>query len=348
MRNDSAAFHDYYKKFYQECFFPYIKKHGIKTVIQSGDMFDRRKFINFNTLYKARQYFFSEFNNEDDPIDLIVYIGNHDSYHKNSIEINSPELLLREYKNIKVITKPEIYQLGQIYVDIIPWICDDNKQQIEEFISKSDRTVCFGHFEINGFEMDRGVVCNSGIDRSYLNKYEMVISGHFHHRSTDGHIFYVGSPGAITWADYGDKRGFHIFDTETKELEFIENPFHMFHKIVYDERIETLDTISKKDFSILTNTMVKIVVFNKENPILFDHFMDAVYKASPLDVKIMEDFTDISEQIENDVIDQTDSTIDILDKTVDSIEIGLDKDKMKYILRNVYNEALEKTNDQFS
>ena len=31
-------------------------------------------------------------------------------------------------------------------------------------------------------------------------------------------------------------RGFHIlFDTETRELEFIQNPYEMFHKIYYDD-----------------------------------------------------------------------------------------------------------------
>jgi DNA repair exonuclease SbcCD nuclease subunit len=60
MRGDSLEFHNYYKKFYEEVFFPYLIENNIDTVFQMGDLFDRRKFINFNTLYLARQYFFDK------------------------------------------------------------------------------------------------------------------------------------------------------------------------------------------------------------------------------------------------------------------------------------------------
>lgn len=340
MRNDSPAFHAYYKRFYQEVFFPYLREEGITTVIQTGDLFDRRKFINYNSLYQAKQYFFNEFRHEGlSGIDLISYVGNHDIYFKNTLEVNSLSLLVKQYAYI--IESPKEIDLNGLKVDIIPWICEDNEQHVKAFIEQSKNKVCFGHFEINGFEMDRGVVCNTGIDRSYLNKYDMVISGHFHHRSSDGHIYYVGSPGEITWADYGDRRGFHVFDTEELTLDFIENPFRMFHKVTYDDRIETLESVANADFSRLANTMVKVVVVNKDNPVMFDHYMDAMYKVQPLDVGIVENFTDYNELSEDDVIDQADSTTDILDKYVDSIDVGLDKHKMKSILRDIYNQALD-------
>jgi DNA repair exonuclease SbcCD nuclease subunit len=347
MRNDMVAFHDYYRKFYQEVFFPYLRENNITKVIQTGDLFDRRKFINFNSLYLARQYFFNEFG-EDSDLSLITYIGNHDIYYKNTLEINSSKMLITNFAT--VIEKPITQNFGSdLSIDIIPWICEDNEQEIKEFIAKSTSKVCFGHFEIKGFEMDRGYVCTGGIDRESLSKYNMVITGHFHHRSTDGHIFYVGSPGEMTWADYGDRRGFHIFDTETLDLDFIENPFSMFHKVVYNDDqnsvssfgLTSLESVQNKDFSKFANTMVKVVVAHKDNPVLFDHFMDALYKVHPLDVTIVEDFTDYSQYGEDDVINQADSTTDILDKYVDSIEVGLDKGKMKTLLREVYTQALD-------
>jgi DNA repair exonuclease SbcCD nuclease subunit len=337
MRNDMTAFHEYYKKFYQEVFFPYLRENNISQVIQTGDLFDRRKFINYNSLYLSRQYFFKEFSYNN--LNLLTYIGNHDIYYKNTLEINSSHMLIADYA--EVIQEPTTLTYDNLDVDIIPWICEDNEAQIKEFIRTSKSKVCFGHFEIKGFEMDRGYVCNAGIDRESLSKYEMVITGHFHHRSTDGHIFYVGSPGEMTWADYGDRRGFHIFDTETLSLDFIENPYHMFYKTHYDDRVETLESVEQSDFSYLANTMVKVVVGTKDNPILFDHFMDAVYKVQPLDVTIVENFSDYGEMSEEDVIDQADSTTDILDKYVDSIEVGLDKSKMKSLLREVYTQALD-------
>lgn len=346
IRGDNIAFHEYAKKFYKNILFPYIEKHKIKTVIQTGDMFDRRKFINFNTLHLARDYFFSEFSRVFDPLRLITYVGNHDSYYRNTLEVNSPRLLIQQYSN-DIIEEPRTINFGGTDIDFIPWICDENESKIQRFIASSTSKICFGHFEIQGFEMDRGNICQDGIDRNYLNKYKMVISGHFHHRSSDGHIYYVGSPMEFTWADYGDRRGFHIFDTETFDLEFIENPYKMFHKIIYDDRKETLESVSKTDFSLYTNAMVKVVIVNKDNPILFDHFMDALYKVQPLDATIVEDFTDYNELNEETTIDQAESTTQILYRFIDSAEIGLDKDKMKNLLTDVYNRALDKeSNDK--
>ena len=37
------------------------------------------------------------------------------------------------------------------------------------------------------------------------------------------------------WNDAGDIRGFNIFDTETYEMEFIENPYNMFEKVYYED-----------------------------------------------------------------------------------------------------------------
>ena len=48
-RNDSPAFLDYFMRFYNEIFFPYLKDNNIKTLIHLGDVVDRRKFINFKT-----------------------------------------------------------------------------------------------------------------------------------------------------------------------------------------------------------------------------------------------------------------------------------------------------------
>ena len=57
MRGDSLEFHKYIKKFYDNIFFPYLIENKIDTVFQLGDLFDRRKFINFNSLYLCRKYF---------------------------------------------------------------------------------------------------------------------------------------------------------------------------------------------------------------------------------------------------------------------------------------------------
>ena len=336
-RNDSLHFHNYYKKFYEEVLLPTLRQMGIRKIIQLGDLFDRRKYVNYNTLYLSKQYFFDMLELND--IELVTLVGNHDIFFKNTLKVNSIELTLREYDNIHVITYPETMTFDGVAVDLIPWICEENEQEVMAFILNSNSQICMGHFELAGFEMDRGNICHEGMDRSILAKYDVVLSGHFHHKSSSGNIHYVGTPGEMTWSDYNDKRGFHIFDTETRELTFIENPFKMFHKIIYNDDQETIETVKSKNFSKYTSTIVKVIVAKKIDPYLFDVFMDKLYKSQPYDVSIVEDFTDYTQISDEDVIDQADDTMTTLSKYVDSLQIDLDKEKLKTYMREVYVEA---------
>jgi len=208
-RGDSLDFHKYFQKFYSKIFFPYLTEHDIKIVVQMGDLFDRRKFINFNTLYLARKYFFNKLQEKN--IQLYTFVGNHDVAFKNTIEVNSPALLLNEYNNIFLAEKFHTENFDGVDIDIVPWICDENEKEIFQKMKESRSQICFGHFEIAGFEMDKGNICDQGLDKNSLSKYDVVLSGHFHHKSSDGNITYVGTPYEMTWADYNDPKGFSYF-----------------------------------------------------------------------------------------------------------------------------------------
>ena len=233
VRGDSLEFHKYYRKFYDEVFFPYLIENNIKTIFQLGDLFDRRKFINFNSLYLSRGYFFNKLKEHN--ITMHTLLGNHDVAYKNTLEVNSSSLLLDGYKEVNVIDEFQTLEVEGTKIDIVPWICDDNEKEIFESMKTSGADICFGHFEIDGFEMDRGNVHQGGLDRKTLSKYDIVLSGHFHHMSSADNITYVGTPYEMTWSDYNDPRGFHVFDTSTRELEFVRNPHRMFHKVYYDD-----------------------------------------------------------------------------------------------------------------
>lgn len=334
MRGDSIAFHNHYRDFYLNTFFPYLVDHGIRTIFQLGDLFDRRKYISFQSLALCRRYFFDQLVKHD--IQCRVLLGNHDIFFKNTLEVNSPDLLLREYeKHVILYDKPSMW-MG---VDIIPWICKDNELEIMDFIKRSSNQVCFGHFELAGFEMDRGNICHEGMDASILNKYDLVLSGHFHHKSRNGSIVYVGTPGEMTWADYDDERGFHIYDTETRELEFINNPEKMFYKIKYNDDELYYNDLVSLDYSMYESKYVKIVVDKRNNTFLFDTLLDCLSKANPLEVSVVEDFSEITENVDVD-IDQAEDTMTILNKYVDGLSLPVESDKIKTVLRDVYNEAL--------
>lgn len=339
-RNDSLVFLDYYEKFYSETFFPKIVEENIKTLLILGDTFDRRKYINFNTLQRSKKMFFDKL----DELGLTVYMlaGNHDTYYKNTNEVNSVDLLLKEYKNITVIDEPMTihlnYESEADDILMIPWICADNYNRCLEEINNSKATLCAGHFEIAGFAMYRGHPTMEGLDRGNFRKFDWTFSGHYHHKSSNDDIHYLGNPMELTWQDFNDPRGFHLFDLDSRTLEFIRNPNVMFHRLVYDDGTdETVPVIVDQ----LKDRYVKVVVVNKTNPYLFDRFMDSIYACEPADVSIVEDFTDLMEGVDDDMVDQAEDTITILNKYVDSIgETNIDNNRLKNILRELYIEAV--------
>ena len=340
VRNDNQAFHDYYELFYKNVFFPYLKENGIDTVVQFGDLFDRRKYINFNTLARSRNYFFNVL--RDEKITMHVFVGNHDTFYKNTNEINSPELLLHEYENIHVYSDPDTLILDQTPIAMLPWVCSGNYQRCINFINETPAQILFGHLELAGFEMHRGAVNSHGqFDNKLLEKFDLVCSGHFHHRSTRGNIHYLGTPYEMSWSDYNDPRGFHILDTDTRQLTFVQNPYTMFQKWFYDDTQWTdTDFTNTVDFAQAQGSIVKVVVKQKSNPFWFDLYIDRLQKAGALDIQVVEDHLNLNLEDDSDIIDEAEDTLTILRKAIEQIDTKVPKKQIDKYLTNLYTEAM--------
>ena len=337
-RNDSIHFHDFFKKFYSQVFFPYLKEHNITTVIQLGDVFDRRKYINFQSLKLCRSYFFEPL--AEIGVKCHIIIGNHDTYFKNTNEVNSLNLLLNEYSNIEVHETPTSVAFEDYNALLVPWICQDNEKECLDAIDTSTADVIIGHFEIAGFEMYRGAVCDEGLDMNMFNKHPLVLSGHFHHKSTHKNIQYLGTPYEITWSDYNDQKGFHILDTDTKTLTFVPNPHIMFHKVHYDDETKTMDDVLSLDFDQYKSTIVKIIVRNKNNPAWFDMFVDKLEKAGVYGVQVVDDHFHMDVVNDDDIVSEAEDTQTILTKYVRQLDNVVDKQKLESLMLSLYQEAL--------
>jgi DNA repair exonuclease SbcCD nuclease subunit len=336
-RGDNLIFNEFFFKFWENTFFPYLKENNIKHICHLGDVVDRRKFINFVTLNSWRKRFFDRLLEEGITMDVIV--GNHDVFYRNTNEINAMNELFTGYSNIKILVESEELQYDSLKVAMVPWINSGNYEKTMEFLKNTSAEVVFGHLEIAGFEMDRGNICHTGLDKKVFDRFDSVLSGHFHHKSTDGVITYLGNQYQMTWADHGDERGFHVFDTETRELEFVRNPFEMFYKISYDDTVQDFEYWKKYDYSKMKDCYVKIIVVNKQNPYLFDTVVENLYKIGVADIAIVEDFTE--ENIADDeLVNQAEDTMTILSKYIDGLTLNVNSDKLKNLMRELYVEAL--------
>jgi len=342
-RNDSVNFLEYYEDFYRNVFFPKLEEENISTVLILGDTFDRRKFINFYSLMKTKQMFFDIL--AEKKIFAYMLAGNHDTFFKNTNDVNSVDLLLKEYNNLEIIDSPTTININGYRICMIPWICPDNYKECLEEIKNTPSQICMGHFEIAGFSMYRGMPSHEGLSRDIFKKFDMTFSGHYHHKSNEDSIYYLGNPYALTWQDYGDDRGFHLFDLSTRELEFIKNPYEIFNRFVYDDKDKDASQISNIDMTQFANKYVKVIVENKTNPYLFDVFIGNLNQSNPLDISVVEDFSDLTEGIDDDIIDQAEDTLTILNKYIDNInDDNLDSSKMKSVFKELYVEALNLEN----
>jgi DNA repair exonuclease SbcCD nuclease subunit len=333
-RNDSIAFLDFFEKFYQNTFFKSLDENDIKTVLILGDTFDRRKYVNFYALDRAKRMFFDEL--ETRGIRVHMLAGNHDTYYKNTNDVNSPDLLLREYNNIDVIDSPETIIIDGTGICMMPWICPDNYQESLDHIINTKAEICMGHFEIAGFAMHRGMESHDGLSKDTFKKFDMVFSGHYHHRSDDSHIYYLGNPYELTWQDYNDPRGFHLFDLETRGLQFIANPYTMFTRLEYNDKDTTPLDLDALD---LTGKFVKLIVVNKTDYYKFDKFIQKLYNKGCHEIKILEDLSEFEEGEVSEEINLED-TVSVLSNYVDSIETDVDKEKIKTYMRSLYTEAI--------
>ena len=339
-RGDSLTFLNYFRKFYDTVFFPYLEEHNIKTCIHLGDVVDRRKFINFKILNDLRTNFVERLWKLG--IDTHIIIGNHDTFHKNTNELNSLEEIFTTAEG-KVepwmYSSPKEVDFDGLGILMMPWICEENYGECMKAIKNTQCQILMGHLEVKGFEQHIGSWNNEGVEAHIFNKFDMAMSGHFHHKSDNGTVFYLGNPYEITWSDYKDPRGFHIFDTETRTLEFIQNPYRMFHKIYYDDTEETFESITERDYSEYNNTYVKVVIQKKTNPFWFDTVLDKLYAADVANLVVVENFSDLEFMEDDEIIDEAQDTLTILSKYVESLNVE-NKTELNTLMRNLYNEAL--------
>jgi hypothetical protein len=331
-RKNSKLFHDYFLKFYNNVFFPTLEEYGITTVIDMGDTFDSRKGIDFSSLAWAK-------NNYYDPLtkmgcNIFTIVGNHTAYYKNTNKINAVDLLLREYKNVHVISEPSESVIDDLKILFIPWICDDNREKTLKMIQKTSASVAMGHLELNGFSPYKGHIMEDGMDSTIFEKFDKVFSGHYHTRNGDGRIFYLGNPYEIYWNDLNDTRGFHIFDTKTLEHTPIDNPYRMFYSIHYEDTpYQTFDT---REYE---GKIVKLIVRKKTDIKKFEKFVDKLYSANISELKVIENFQ-VQESEEFEALENED-TLSILNRYIKEAEVELDKSIVQKILQEVYQEACE-------
>ena len=276
----------------------------------------------------------------EEKIDTHIILGNHDTYYKNTNEVNAITELCTTYDGVNepwVYAGPKTVNLGGLDILFLPWICDQNYEESMYEIENSNAEICMGHLEIKGFEMHKGFMNEHGLDKTAFHRFEKVMSGHFHKKSDDGQIYYLGTQYEIVWSDYKDPKGFHIFDTDTRELTRVSNPLRIFRKIYYNDMMEDYD---KVDISRFDKSFIKLFITNKTDEDMFNRFVQRIYDTLTVyQLDIFEDTQDVNTSVPE--IEQGEDTTTFLNNYIDHIETDLDKNKIKEKVKELYQEASE-------
>ena len=333
-RGDSQLFFDYFIKFFDDIFFPYLKEHNIKTIIHAGDLMDRRKFVNFNILNQVRTRFMDKL--KDEGIEMHCILGNHDVYYRNTNEVNSVRELFSN--DIIIYEEPTVVNFDGLDIAMLQWVCKDNYAQSINFIKTASAPILIGHLELDGYDVMRGVKFDGGMDAKLFNRFERVFSGHFHCRQEQDNIYYMGTQYQITFADLNETKGFHVLNTDTRNTTFIENPYKMFHTVQYNDENGVVD-IDAYDCNYLKGAYIKLFVEHKEHPYSFERFMDKLYDCGVAKITVVEDVIN-SDWTQEEIVDLAQDTVTLINNEIDSMEEVKDKDKMKRLVRDLYMESL--------
>jgi DNA repair exonuclease SbcCD nuclease subunit len=346
-RGGSQVFREYFEWYYSEIFFPMLKEQGITDVVHLGDFFDNRNYISLKDIAFVKSVFLPLLEKYD--INMRIIAGNHDLAFKNTNSVTS--LSVMDHSDHVEVFKDEVveFNLGDQRFAFVPWINNNNYDEfmlaLDSIEDKQD-VIVLGHFEIKGFLMYKtSSRCEHGLDQSIFKEFKSVWSGHFHHSSKVGNIEYLGSLFEFNWQDYGDPRGFWIYDSEADEKTYVENEYHLFNVIEYTDDIAdewTADDIK----TAVADQFVKIVINDEYDKIKFMDFYSKVTGNKPIDVQIENNYAISSyKSADQDDTDEEqiegETTESYIENYIDSTVAKEKRKSIKSKFNNILIEAKE-------
>jgi len=335
-RNNCTVFNEHFLKFFNEVFFPTLEKHNITTVIHLGDLGEYKRTINTLILDSWNKEVFKPL----EKYQVWMLIGNHDLFykHKNTISLQT-SLELAERFGFNVVTeRPLKLPMGSKVLDLVPWVSSGNYQEVEEFISNSTADYLLCHMEFAGAPLLPGILCSeSQIDPTLTSRYRKILSGHFHLRSTHGNVTYIGNPYEITWADVNQLKGFTLFDPETGQLDYINNP----HTLFFKASINTESDLANFDISQCTKKHVKLFISSYIKTKDVENLVSRIDKEGVLSLVIQDTKVELDsvDQLQSEFPDTLHYIKNFVHKLYDHQNIQLNKDRLIGKLEHIYSLA---------
>jgi DNA repair exonuclease SbcCD nuclease subunit len=274
-----------------------LQQRKIQDIIFLGDFYHHRSDVSVSTLHVASVILekLKDFN-------IIMIVGNHDSYYKQRSDINSLSILGGR-NNIKILSETTVTRLFGRTCIFLPWSADISNLE--------DADIIFGHLEIESFKMNSFKTCDHGMKtQDLLKKSNLIMSGHFHLRDErkydNGTIIYVGNPFEMDFGDTGSTKGIYILDIEKMKYDFVENNLSPKHKKISLTELTNTKNITSSDINqIINGNFVKFVVDKKANSEVIDTLIQKFSGYRPLSFTTDYTYTENNYNIDDKNYDTT-------------------------------------------
>lgn len=325
-----------------------IIESACENILILGDIWDHRKVIDW-AIFNEVNAFFTKLQDKK----IVILVGNHDCYYRNTIQENSLSYLHKMFQNIFVVQETTFLDINGNNFLCVPWIVseDDKNNPSEKTIKKADWVV--GHFEFVNFEVLPGVNATDGFSASKF-KNKPLLSGHYHIASTNSNIKYLGVCQQMSWSDYNTKKGHYILkhiEGKNIELVFVENTISERYIKIFIRSLDHLpirveglwkengdvNVLCLKDYEDLcdsleiTNYNIKIFLEENKQKIVTQNFLIKL-DMNQIPYVLIDNTPEHNLLIETDDEQQNESVSDMLLKLLDNSDQGLFKE--------IYSEAL--------
>jgi len=299
VRSDSQVYRTIAIDYVQKFLIPTLKKENIEVLDILGDFYDNRSHLSLIT-QNLGMLLVQQILDDLPELQIRMIVGNHDIYYRTNRQVHSLKKFTY-FDRVKVIDEITYINEDQRALVYVPWLVDKKTEFIENELPSAD--ICFGHFEINGFEMIKGYPETKGYNHQRFTQFMRTFSGHFHIRNDAGKIVYTGNVFQQDWNDAGDDKGLYVLDTKTMATKFIQNRVSPVYMKVY------LSQLKKKlvEFKDMEGNFVKLFLDDAYTDAMVDKLKDVCLAKKPLSFTIegfgVEDIksTEVVDSIENPI-----------------------------------------------
>jgi DNA repair exonuclease SbcCD nuclease subunit len=253
VRNSSTEWLEIMKEYFYDFFIPLLKreKKPGDFLVHVGDVFDSRHSLNLLVMNEG----INIFEEISKVMPIVIILGNHDIYKKNTNDVNSVKVL-KWIPNIKVLEEPEVMKISGKKLLFMPWRATHFDES--ECIANNPADFLFCHTDVQGLKFNKNTVIESGLDLQELKAFRKIYAGHIHFAQNKGNFRMLGCPYPMTRSDINNEKGVWCLDIETEEELYYPNTISpKFIRILFEKVLEMEEDEAKEYFR---NNFVDILV----------------------------------------------------------------------------------------